>query len=277
MRRRRTHETMSDDGVTIRATVTGKGPSLVFLQGVIGDGDLDWSALVPQLADHFTCHLPSMRGRGRSDAHPNVRIDRVGQDYATYVESLGEAVGLVGWSAGAGHALSLASRVGAVDATACYEPMVGVLMDEEERADLRRALTRGRELTQEEDLTAAMRTVAAHPFTTEDLAAAERAGYLEAAAHYAPHLLQVFQQVPEHDGPMPEDPEVLGAISSPLLVLLGSETKPLFSKGASHVVASVAGARARVIPGAGHAGPLTHPLEVASELTGFFLDVASLG
>ncbi|HKJ12485.1 MAG TPA: alpha/beta fold hydrolase [Ornithinimicrobium sp.] len=76
----------------------------MFLQGVMGDGDLDWQALVPYLADRFTCHLPSMRGRCRSGDHPNVQIDRIGADYAPYVESLAEPVGLVGWSAGAGHA-----------------------------------------------------------------------------------------------------------------------------------------------------------------------------
>ena len=277
MRRHRVHEVDTDDGVTLRATVSGEGPSLVFLQGVIGDGDLDWRALVPRLADQFTCHLPSMRGRGRSDEHPNLRIDRVGQDYADYVESLGEPVGLVGWSAGAGHALGLASRLTAVAATAAYEPMIGVLMDEDERADLRHALTRGRDLVGQHQLAAAMRAFAAHPFTPADVEAAEHSGYFEAAGDYAPHLLQVFQQVSDYDGPMPEDPEVLGAITSPVLVLHGSETTSLFTRGAGHVVAQVAGARRRAIPGAGHAGPLTHPIEVADELRVFFNSIETLG
>lgn len=92
MSTQRAHEVVTDDGVTIRATVQGQGPPLVLLQGVMGDGDVDWQALVSHLAERFTCHLPSMRGRGRSDDHPNLWVDRVFTDYTTYVESLGEQV-----------------------------------------------------------------------------------------------------------------------------------------------------------------------------------------
>ncbi|MGB3686043.1 MAG: alpha/beta fold hydrolase [Ornithinimicrobium sp.] len=191
-----THEVRTDDGVTIRATVQGQGPPLVFLQGVMGDGDLDWQALVPYLADRFTCHLPSMRGRGRSDDHPNVRIDRIGTDYATYVESLAEPVGLVGWSAGAGHALAVSSRSDAVSATVSYEPVVGTLMVEEERTRLLAALTPGRELVEQGDLSGAMRAVAhvpdaracaisgaghAGPITHPGVVAQELLGFLDAA------------------------------------------------------------------------------------------------
>ncbi len=57
----RTHHVTTTDGVTIRGTVHGDGPPLVFLLGIIGDGDLDWSRPLPHLTDRFTCHLPSMR------------------------------------------------------------------------------------------------------------------------------------------------------------------------------------------------------------------------
>ena len=32
-------------------------------RAIIGDGDLDWQALLPHLTDRYTCHLPSMRGQ----------------------------------------------------------------------------------------------------------------------------------------------------------------------------------------------------------------------
>ncbi|WP_151526208.1 alpha/beta fold hydrolase [Serinicoccus kebangsaanensis] len=273
----RTHEVTTDDAVTIRATVEGSGPSLVLLQGVMGDGDLDWRSLLPHLTDCFTCHLPSMRGRGRSDTHPNLRIDRVGRDYATYVESLGEPTRLVGWSAGAGHALSLSARLDAVVATALYEPLVSSLMDQDERQDLMQALAQGQALVQDGDLAGAMRAFAAHPFTQADLAAADDVGYFEAAGAYSPHVLEVFRQVSTYDGPRPEDPETLGAITSPLLVLHGAETGPFFTQCARHVVAHLAVARIHAVPGAGHAGPLTHPRAVAEELRGFFDAVDARG
>ena len=274
---RRAHEVVTDDGVTIRATVQGQGPPLVLLQGVMGDADIDWQVLVPHLAERFTCHLPSMRGRGRSDDHANLRIDRIFTDYTAYVESLGERTGLVGWSAGAGHALAVSSRSDSVSATASYEPVVGMLMDEEERASLGSALAHGRELVEQGDLTGAMRALAANPFTPEDIAAADDAGYFEATGGYSPHVLRVFQQVASYDGARPEDPEMLSAISAPVLVLHGSETKHFFAMSAQHVVDHVSDARSHTISGAGHAGPLTHPDLLAEELRGFFDAVSDSG
>ena len=74
----------------------------------------------------------------------------------------------------------------------------------------------------------------------------------------------------EYEGPPPEDPAVLGGISAPVLVLLGTDTKPLAATSARHVADHVPNARLREIPGAGHAAPLTHPEALAEALTEFF-------
>lgn len=266
----RSHEVITDDGVAIRATVLGQGPPLVLLQGVMGDGDVDWRALAPLLAARFTCHMPSMRGRGRSDDHPNVQLDRISADYAAYIESLGERTAIVGWSAGAGHALGLASRLDAVAATASYEPVASMLMNEDDRAELIGSLGRGRELVEQGDLPGAMRAIAAFPFTPDDIAAAAAAGYFEATARYTPHLLKVFAQLAEYRGSMPEDPAVLGAIGVPVLVLHGSQTGTFMQASAQHMIDHVRDARAVTIPGAGHTGPLTHPEAIAAQLFRFF-------
>jgi len=73
------------------------------------------------------------------------------------------------------------------------------------------------------------------------------------------------------EGPAPDDPAVLGAISAPVLVLHGSDTKPLFSAGARHVANHVPDPTLREIPGAGHASPLTHPARLAEAVAEFFL------
>jgi pimeloyl-ACP methyl ester carboxylesterase len=74
----------------------------------------------------------------------------------------------------------------------------------------------------------------------------------------------------EYEGPTPEDPALLGAISAPVLLLLGSDTKPFFITSARYVVDHVPNARIREIPGAGHAAPLTDPEALAEALTEFF-------
>jgi pimeloyl-ACP methyl ester carboxylesterase len=76
-----------------------------------------------------------------------------------------------------------------------------------------------------------------------------------------------------HEGPTAEDPAVLGAISAPVLVLHGSDTRPFFTASARHVVDHVPNARMHELPGAGHAAPLTHPEALAGALTEFFASV----
>ena len=184
------------------------------------------TALVGHLTGRFTCHLPSLRGRGLSGDHPDLSLGRLVDDVLAYVDSIGEPTGLVGWSGGANLALAVAAQSDAVHAVAPFEPVMLSLMDEQEQAALGDAVARMGELAAEGRLTAAVRAFAGLPFNDEEIAVAEDAGYFEAAGRYVPNLLNLLQQPMEYEGPTPDDPAVLGAISAPVLVLLGSDTKP---------------------------------------------------
>ena len=225
---------------------------------------------MPHLTARFTCHLPSMRGRGPSGDHPDLSLGRVVDDMLAYVGSIGEPTGLVGWSGGAMWALAMAARSDTVNAVAACEPVANSLMDEQERAALGEAVARAGELANEGNLTAAMRAFAGYPFTDEDIAIAEGAGYFEATGRYVPNLFSFFKQFPAYEGPLPDHPAVLGAISVPVLVLHGSNTKPFLVTSARHVGDHVPNARVQEIPGAGHASPLSHTEALAGALTEFF-------
>ena len=270
MSTQRTHYVTTTDGVTIGGTVHGQGPSLVFVHGIIGDGDLDFQALLPHLTDRFTCHLPSSRGRGLSGDHPDLRSGRMVDDVLTYIDSLAEPAGLVGWSSGSDLALVAAAQSDAVDAVAVYEPALPALLDEQTRAAYGETFARMGELAADGRLTDAMRAFAGVPFNEDDLAVAENAGYLEVAGRYVLTLLSTIQQQPEYRGPTPDDPAVLGAITTPVLVLQGSDTEPFLTRHVQHVADHVPNARTQQIPGAGHAGNLTHPEALAEALTEFF-------
>ncbi|MFI7482745.1 alpha/beta fold hydrolase [Kocuria sp. M1R5S2] len=270
MSNQRTHYVTTTDGVTIGGAVHGTGPPLVFLQGVIGDGDIDWQALLRHLTGRFTCHLPSWRGRGLSGDHPDLSFGRLVDDVLAYVDSIGEPTGLVGWSGGAGLALAVAAQTDVVDAVATVEPLTPRLMDEQDRAALGDAVVRMGELAAEGRFTDGVRAFAGFVFNDEEVALAEDSGYFEAAGRYVPDLLNFFQQQREYQGPTHEDPAVLGAISAPVLVLAGSDTKPYATAGARYVADHVRNAQIHEIPGAGHAVPLTHPEALAQALTEFF-------
>jgi pimeloyl-ACP methyl ester carboxylesterase len=269
MSTQRTHHVTTTDGVTIGGTVHGQGPPLVFLQGIIGDGDLDWGRVVGHLSGRFTCHLPSLRGRGLSGDHPDLRLGRIIDDVVTYVESIGEPTGLTGWSGGGSWALVAAAQSDTVSAVAPFEPGVLSLMDEQDQAVIGGAVARTGELAAEGKLADAARAFAAFPFNDVEIAAMEDAGYFEAAGRYVPNLLKLLQKAMESEDPT-ADPAVLGAIQAPVVVLLGSDTKPIFPVSARYVTDHVPNAQAQEIPGAGHAAPLTHPEALAEALTEFF-------
>jgi pimeloyl-ACP methyl ester carboxylesterase len=94
--------------------------------------------------------------------------------------------------------------------------------------------------------------------------------YVEAVGRYVPTLLNQLAQTMKSEGPKPDDPTLLDAISAPLLLLYGAVTKPFFAAGARHVADHVPNARVQEIPGAGHASPLTHPEPLAEALAEFF-------
>ena len=278
MSNQRTHQVTTNDGVVIGGTVHGEGPPIVFVQGVIGDGDLDWQSLLPHLTDRFTCYLPSLRGRGLSGDHPDVRPGRMVDDVLAYVDSIGEPTGLVGWSLGADLSLVVAARSAAVAAVAPIEPVMPRLWSEQEYATVSSAVARMGELAADGEFAAAARAFATWPLQDGEIAAAEEAGYFEAAGRYVPGILNFFQQQQasqDHaaDVPAADEPALLGAISAPVLVLHGSDTRPSFTASARHVADHVPDARLHEIPGVGHAAALSHPEALADALTGFFASV----
>ena len=277
MSNQRTHYVITTDGVTIGGTVHGQGPPLVFVHGMLADGDTDWQALLPHLTGRFTCYLPSYRGRGLSDDHPDLSLGRMVDDIIAYVDSIEAPTGLVGWSSGAYLAVIVAAaRSDAVNAVAPFELGVLSLMDEQEQAAFGDALARMGELAAEGRSTAAARAFAGWPFNDEEIAMAEGAGYFESAGGYVPNLLNLLQQWGEYEGPSPDHPAVLGAISAPVLVLHGADTTPFLTASARYVADRVPNARVHEIPGAGHAAPLTHPEALAEALTEFFAPAQKL-
>lgn len=266
----RTHFATTSDGVRIGGNVHGEGPPIVFWHGAYGDGDLDWRGLSPHLTDRFTCFLPSWRGRGLSEDHPDVSYRRRIADVVEYVASLGGPTGLVGWSGGANPALAAAGQSDSVIAVALYEPTMGSVMGDQERQVFGGAVSRMAELASDGELAEAVRAAARFPFSEVEVAVADEAGYFEASGRYVPNLLNVFRQLREHQGPTVDEPSVLAAIPTPVLVVHGAATKPFWIRSAHHVAEYVPNSRIQTIATAGHAAPLTHPAALAEEIARHF-------
>ncbi|MEX2453968.1 MAG: alpha/beta fold hydrolase [Rhodospirillaceae bacterium] len=108
-----TSERIEIDGCGIEVLRGGKGPALVFLHGA--GGAHAWAPYMDRLAEHYTLHVPSHPGYGRSDT-PDW-LDGIGDlayFYLDYLERVGDEAGgrvhLVGNSLGGWLALEIAVR-----------------------------------------------------------------------------------------------------------------------------------------------------------------------
>ena len=272
----RIHRAPSADGTEIVGRVRGRGPALVLIHGGIGDGDVAWEGLLPHLTDRFTCYLPSTRGRGLSSDDPDHSPVRLEEDVTAFVDSIGEPVCLVGWSGSGAWVLGAAARDGrsqrSVAAVAAYEPGVVSVMRDEDLARTVATMEQVGIAAADGRLVDAVRAFAAWICTDAEVAALEETDFYERWADCIPAMLRFVQQDAAYEGPRSTDPEVLGAVTAPVLVLRGRHTLlgTWFADAARHIAQHVSDAHVRELPGAGHFAPVLVPEPLAKELIHFF-------
>jgi pimeloyl-ACP methyl ester carboxylesterase len=271
----RIHRAVSDDGTEIIASVHGQGPPLVLVHGAMDDGTLQWKPAVPYLADRFTCHVLSVRNRGRSGRSEDSSPPRLVGDVAAYASSVNEPVGLVGLSIGATWVLGAANRLEEVTGVVAYEPAVKEVMTEEVLNGYVGAVMREREEAEQGRLAAAVRIVAEYVGNDEEVAALDAAGAFETMGSNVPADLASGQQSMEYQGPSATDASVLAQITAPVLLLQGSNSNvpSWFHAGVRHVAEHVPQATVHEFADLGHLAPMVAPRLVADEIARFFTEI----
>jgi pimeloyl-ACP methyl ester carboxylesterase len=263
---------ISADGTEIVGRVRGQGPPLVLVHGAIGDGEVAYEAMVTHLAERFTCYTPSTRGRGLSGDNPDHSPPRMQEDVTTFVDSIGEPVCLVGWSGSGAWVLGAAAHSDSLAAVAIYEPGVIGVGGEDDIAHLTAAMQQvgaaaadGRNLD------------ALHAFlpgicTDNEIAALERTPFDEQWTGSIPALLRFVQQDMSYEGPRSTDPDALGQVAAPVLLLRGEQTllRTFFNDVERYLAQHIVHAHVRELPDVGHFAPLLEPERVAKELISFF-------
>lgn len=259
----RIHRAVSADGTEIAGRVHGHGPPLVLVHGGPHDGNLAWEELVPHLTDRFTCYLPSIRGRGLSADSPDHSPPRLQEDVTAFVDSIGEPVGLVGWSSGGPWGLGAAAHSASVAALALYEPGVLSVLRGDDLARLGAAFEKGDAAAADGRFVDASRANHAGVLTDGEFAALET-DYFERCAGIIEAGLKIDQQSGSYEGPQPTDPEMLAEITVPVLLLRGQQTLlgTFFADSEQHIAEHVAdpmsAARYRVsatLPRCSHPNP----------------------
>jgi pimeloyl-ACP methyl ester carboxylesterase len=270
----RIHRAVSADGTEIAGRVHGQGPPLALFHGAPHDGDHAWEALVPHLADRFTCYLPSWRGRGRSADSADHTPPRHEEDATAFVDSIGGTVNVVGWSAGVASALAAATS-DAVAAVALYEPTVIPVMREDDLADLGAAYEQVGTAAADGRLADAARAFHRFVANDEELAALD-ADYYERSGTAFPSLLRRLQASASYDGPTSTDPEAMARITVPVLLLRGQRTRraSFYTDTERYVADHVPDPHVRApLPGIGHFAPNVAPEPVAQALAAFLESV----
>ena len=260
---------ISADGTEIVGRVRGQGPPLVLVHGGWGDGEVAYEALVPHLADRFTCYTPSTRGRGLSGDNPDHSVDRLVQDVVAFIDSIGEPVFLVGWS-GIEPVLGAAAQTGAVSAVAIFEGYVPTVADDSDLAGLGATIERTGAAAADGRLADAARAFAPFVLTDAELAALDE-DFFDRWGRSIPAMLRYFQQNRSTDAVRPYDPEELAKISAPVVALCCQDTNSAWlSTSAQYLAQHVVDGHVRELAVGGHFAPLAAPELLAKELTSFF-------
>lgn len=265
------HRAISADGTEIAGRVAGQGPALVLVHGAYGDGEVAWTELLPHLTDRYTCYLPSTRGRGLSADHPDHSPQRLKEDVTAFVDSIGEPVGLVGWSGSGAWVLGAATASDSVAAVAIHEPVVIGVGGEDDFARMGAAMQQVGAAAADGQLLDAVHAFLPGICNGDEIAALEATSSCERWAPGIPAMLRFVGQYMVYRGPRPTDPAALGQLTAPVLLLRGEQTLlgTFFAAVEDYLTQHAANVRLRQLPGVGHFAPVLAPESVAAALVPF--------
>jgi pimeloyl-ACP methyl ester carboxylesterase len=111
----------SKDGTRIGVECAGRGPTLLFVHGGVGDRTR-WTPMFPLLSSTFTTCAMDRRGRGASGDSPEYSLSKEAEDVVAVVTARPEPVLLFGHSYGAVVALEAAFLTDRIARLMLYEP-----------------------------------------------------------------------------------------------------------------------------------------------------------
>ena len=261
---------LSPDGTAIAVFSAGAGRALVLVHGTTAD-HRTWRVIAPVLATRWAVHALDRRGRGDSGDGAGYAITRELDDLAAVCRVIaaetGAPVDVVGHSLGGRIALGASLRSDAIGRIVVYESAPGA-------GEGRRAGAADPLLEQlRADLVAGDHDTLLARFMTEaigmpaaDLAAFRANPIWPRRAAAAPTIVRELEAAEE-------DPDVslgaLGAVTVPVLQLVGSESPASFRDGAVALDARLAKGRLEVIDGARHGAHHSHPDDFVARVEAF--------
>ena len=243
----------SADGTEIAFERTGSGPPLVL---VYGTGDVhefwDLAGVRSAFEDDCTVYAIERRGRGESGDAATYELEREAEDVAAVVESIDDPVTLLGHSAGALYSLEAALRTDNLRKLILYEPPVTVgtheLDVEAGVAEMERLLDEGKN---ERVLVLFLREVA--QLTSDELKELRSAPLWQDMVDAAQTLPREMQAIAQYQF----DAARFADVTTPTLLLSGSESPPFLQESTELVNEVLPDARIVSFDGHEHVAMLT--------------------
>ncbi len=257
--------TLSIDGTLIAFERTGSGPPLVLVHGAAGDHRRwDVSGVREALARHHRLYAMDRRGRGESGDGAEYRLELEFEDVAAVVRSIDGPVDLLGHSIGALCALEASLRVENLRRLVLYEPPIP--LDGRPLADPEL-------LGRVEDLVLAGEREKALVMFLRDIAGLglDEIRILQAAPSW-PGRVAAAHTLPREERATDGyrfEPGRFAAMTTPTLLLQGSESDPLYQAATRAVAAALPVCRTVVLEGQKHVAMNTAPERFVREVVEF--------
>ena len=267
---RRQHVT-SADGTKIAVTITGDGPPLVVCPGSLATAR-DWQMVARALAPRMTTYAIDRRGHGDSGDSPAYRLEREQEDLAAVAGLAGPDVTLLGHSYGAVIALGLAGHLARASRTPArlvlYEPPLhldgpvgGAAVEEYARAvgedDLDGALALG------------LREFVGMP--DEAIALMRGQPIWARLSGMTPSWTREIRALDEFLAGLGRDLGRYGAVSVPVLLLMGELSPPWLTTASRRLARSLPEVTVAELPGHAHDAHVFAASTVADQIAQFAL------
>ncbi len=255
----------SKDGIVIAYKKKGDGPPLVLIHGT-GSDHTRWITVLPELERHFTVYAVDRRGRGESGDADSYSIDLEYDDIVAVVESISEPVNLLGHSYGAICCLEASLKTSKIKKLILYEPPIHTNTGMKSSSD---SLERVKEAIREGENEKALLI------------------FLQEIVKVPGHEILILRSLPNwpsrlaaaHTIPREEEsvrnyvfkPSRFSKMYTQTLLLLGSDSPPLFQDAIKTLKDSIPNSRVIVMPGQQHAAMDTAPEIFLREVINFLM------
>lgn len=256
--------TRSKDGTAIGFRRSGSGPPLVLVHGTTADHSR-WTPISPSFEQYFSVYAMDRRGRGASGDAPDYAVAREAEDIAAVVEAIGEPAFVLGHSYGGVCSLEASLLSDRVRRLILYEPPIptGLPQYAPGIPDRIQALVDSGE--PEAALEVFFREVVRMP--EAELAAYRQLPVWQVRIQLAPTIPREMKL----DQTYSFDPQRFAGFQTPILLLLGGDSPPLFQQAIQLLDATLPNSQLVILPGQQHIAMDTDPELFTKEVCRFLL------